>query len=628
MTIFEKTWQFGINYLPENSSLANSQKNQFWWLKAFLKGDLPQRTLSKITSGDAKTHVEVANTTQDNHTQGLWWCVASSDGNGGTAGTTTITSGSNGVNINTFTGSGTLNVSSTTGFATSGVIYVQTTASTLQPISYTNVSGGNSFTGCNAPNATGTFTTGNAVFDGQDRWGTQGDGYLWRGGVSTNSPPTNTGSTASFTSGATIAGAVRMTGLANMTANDVGNFMTITNADAYNLSPTNTPFKIVNFVSSSSVDIYNPFGQPSDSHNGSVAWTERNAYIPPSVRTTIASGSNNTALPTGTINVASTTNFAGSGTIIVITNAGAQIVSYTSTAGGTQFTGCTGGNGTMLTGFAVYQVSYQNQGSTTTMINATSGTNHSWMLLMSPLAIGPYYYTLDWNSATVQNGSFSFAKNIPSGGSATTAPTASDTTTFSNTQWSNTSNVTTVATHAILSTDGYFNIFFTRNNGGGFIEGAMIFQVLANTKSVDQYPFIYFHRFNNNSESLNGFYSGNATTCANWMSRSFNGVLSRVGSAATGLVPVFITYDSNNTILGINNSVGNISYGDYSDSLYDDAPIYIVDNQLGVQTLKGRLVDIKQAPLIVTGFVEPNPSAPASMHVCSLWFPFNLTPIL
>jgi len=73
---------------------------------------------------------------------------------------------------------------------------------------------------------------------------------------------------------------------------------------------------------------------------------------------TIAAGSNGQVLPQGTINVASTAGFLGSGTITVTTSAGAQTVTYTSTSGGTQFTGCSGGTGTMSTGGAVTQIAF------------------------------------------------------------------------------------------------------------------------------------------------------------------------------------------------------------------------------------------------------------------------------
>lgn len=68
--------------------------------------------------------------------------------------------------------------------------------------------------------------------------------------------------------------------------------------------------------------------------------------------TTIAAGSNGATLPTGTINVASTTTFPTSGVLLVTTSAGSQIVGFTG-KNATQFTGCTGGTGTMSTGGAV-----------------------------------------------------------------------------------------------------------------------------------------------------------------------------------------------------------------------------------------------------------------------------------
>jgi hypothetical protein len=72
--------------------------------------------------------------------------------------------------------------------------------------------------------------------------------------------------------------------------------------------------------------------------------------------TTIASGSNGQVLPQGTINVASTTGFPSSGTLLIDTSLGVQTINYTGTSGGNQFTGCTGGTGNLATGQAVAQV--------------------------------------------------------------------------------------------------------------------------------------------------------------------------------------------------------------------------------------------------------------------------------
>lgn len=74
---------------------------------------------------------------------------------------TTVAAGSNNVNVNTFTGSGTLNVASTTNFPTSGTLTVATSSGNVV-VSYTGTSGGNQFTGCNCTGS-GVLSTGGNV---------------------------------------------------------------------------------------------------------------------------------------------------------------------------------------------------------------------------------------------------------------------------------------------------------------------------------------------------------------------------------------------------------------------------------------------------------------------------------
>jgi hypothetical protein len=80
----------------------------------------------------------------------------------GPAQTTTVAAGSNTVNVNTFAGAGVLNVASTAGWPTSGTLNVQTSTGGAT-ITYTGVSGGNSFTGCTLTWGSGTLATSNAV---------------------------------------------------------------------------------------------------------------------------------------------------------------------------------------------------------------------------------------------------------------------------------------------------------------------------------------------------------------------------------------------------------------------------------------------------------------------------------
>ncbi len=73
-----------------------------------------------------------------------------------------------------------------------------------------------------------------------------------------------------------------------------------------------------------------------------------------SLTTTVSAASNLATLPTGTINVVSTSGFSTSGTILIQSSAGPQTVTYTNVTG-TSFTGCVGGTGTIITGSIVAQ---------------------------------------------------------------------------------------------------------------------------------------------------------------------------------------------------------------------------------------------------------------------------------
>lgn len=83
-----------------------------------------------------------------------------------------------------------------------------------------------------------------------------------------------TGSGASLS--AKVAGVITVTGLTGMTANSVGNFLTVSGADT---SGNNGTFLIIQYVSATEVKISNSGGGTApDDHNGSIGWIERGAY--------------------------------------------------------------------------------------------------------------------------------------------------------------------------------------------------------------------------------------------------------------------------------------------------------------------------------------------------------------
>jgi len=366
--------------------------------------------------------------------------------------------------------------------------------------------------------------TAGTAGDGIDRWSVQG-------GVTGL-----TGVAASIIAGATIVGAVRLAGVTGMTAASVGTFMTIAGAASpTNTSKLNTPWRVVQFNSATSVDIYNPLGVTGDGNNGAITWTNRTQYLsnPPLQR------------PPGNI---------------------------------------------------------------------------SWYVLRSPAAMGPYYLTLSTDgSAQLWELTVFLSKTQPSGGTANNRPTSVDEYGFTGKALIGSAPLTSWFWNGSLSTVGDF--MFTGNRtttaaGTGVFETVIIGQTLADTKAADLYKFVLYANTNVNASGATALL---LSTPANWVGRNFNG-----GSNLTGLGTIELAVG---TISVFSNAI--LGFQDFTDSKYDDGPLYVFNNQVGNFTLKGRLADIKRAPAsLPEGFTEPNPTTPASMVVGNLWFPCNAAPVL
>lgn len=216
----------------------------------------------------------------------------------------------------------TINVASTSGFPTSGTIFVVTSTGS-QTVNYTGTTA-TTFTGCTG--GTGTMSTGGAV---------------------TSPNPvqtiTYTNTTATSFTGCTGGVGTLSTGAP------------VTNLNRYIIDyrSTDTPpaetntidwwlYEIETVVSGYMIK----FAQ-NDAGTGNFVSSSTSTF-----NTTIAVASNGQSLPQSTINVVSTTSFPNPGVIRVLTSDGYQSVTYTGVTA-TSFTGCSGGTGTMSTGGAV-----------------------------------------------------------------------------------------------------------------------------------------------------------------------------------------------------------------------------------------------------------------------------------
>jgi hypothetical protein len=189
--------------------------------------------------------------------------------------TNTIAVGSDGQSLPQTT----INVNTTNGFPTSGTLLVVTSGGT-QTVTYTGTTS-TTFTGCSG--GTGTMNTGNLVTstNGVRIFSTNGntDGnngrILWKEMDSSAYVEGQNGSVANIT---TVTGGrvVTVTGLTGMTPLSTNRYLTITGASS---SANNGTFKILSFISSSSVTIINSAGVASDANNGSIAWKEMDPLL-------------------------------------------------------------------------------------------------------------------------------------------------------------------------------------------------------------------------------------------------------------------------------------------------------------------------------------------------------------
>jgi hypothetical protein len=289
---------------------------------------LPQATINVAATATASTTIAAGSTGQS-LPQGTI-NVASNVGfptsgtiNVFTTATTSIALGSSGATLPQTT----LFVASTAGFPASGTLTVVSGAGN-QTVTYTGITNA-SFTGCSG--GTGLLTFGNSV---------------------TSSTPVTQTVTYTGLSGTTqftgcLGGFGTMT--TGNTVNNTGFFVNFPTAGQLYIV-TGNGAQLITYTGVGATTLTGCTGGSGSTSSGGLVYT---AFSPASNYTSIAAGSNGQSLPQGTINVASTAGFPSVGFLYVVTSNGYQVVNYTGTSGGNQFTGCTNGTGTMTTGAPV-----------------------------------------------------------------------------------------------------------------------------------------------------------------------------------------------------------------------------------------------------------------------------------
>lgn len=272
---------------------------------------------------------------------------------------------------------------------------------------------------------------------------------------------------------------------------------------------------------------------------------------------------------------------------------------------------CDGSGGAVTTGGTSGAPATDLWGSTfnaAKIVQAAAGSNHSWFVLGSPTNFGgsgqgPFYLIIDCNSATNTSVSFYLCKTAPTGGSATARPTSTDEIPLITNP--GTICATTTLNHhqyGILSTDGIFRIFQSRDGVGAFASVLSV-DAFADGLAGDAWPVALLQCHSDNPSSSNWVYgcvsmavnNSNASlqiTNGVWRIRSADG--SSIG-VATPFVPGW--KDNNGTVVhlgwGISTSYTQAS-NPQNGGKWDNVPFWGILGQIGfgVPGYRGRLYDV------------------------------------
>jgi hypothetical protein len=151
-------------------------------------------------------------------------------------------------------------------------------------------------------------------------------------------------------------------------------------------------------------------------------------------------------------------------------------------------------------------------------VSATNGTAHTWICYKGPTSgFGPGIYMLvSYSSSSGVNYiNVKICHTLPTGGSATTDPTTTDSVSFTNQQM-NDGSATAFYFDGVLSTIGD-HFMFAAKSGSGQAQYHHFLPMFAQAKAGDQFPYGLYMEYqasNQGAPGNNGFFQ-----TANWRSR-------------------------------------------------------------------------------------------------------------
>lgn len=261
----------------------------------------------------------------------------------------------------------------------------------------------------------------------------------------------------------------------------------------------------------------------------------------------------------------------------------------------------------------------------TKIVRAAAGVAHSWIVLKSPAiptAAGAlnFYCIIDVAGAADNTAlNLVFSKALPTGGTITARPVATDEWAHTASQQLNDNTNGASRFHGDLATDGSW-LISTSKIGSGFAGLAIGFFPFAEARAADLYPVATYAAWN----AAVGVGSGGwgytiFANAANWRSFFYNG-----GGVSSGGTPLQPCNGAGTSM--VNNSS---TFPDFIDGAVNDFPVYFWDDTVGKRSLRGRLVDVRWALGVPgQGTTEPLAGPPASCILGACWLPSNQAPLL
>lgn len=264
------------------------------------------------------------------------------------------------------------------------------------------------------------------------------------------------------------------------------------------------------------------------------------------------------------------------------------------------------------------------------LVPNSAAAARSWIALQGP-GVNPYYVTIECSFSSAFNGATSIAvyRSSPNGGSLTGPPVADDPVIAALRNSSTSSAFSTTPGKYSgcygLADDGSFFWLANRELLGRFSAG-FIFSVLAESVPGDVAPSFGYRSYGwsaQNDEAILSDIAAAATSNAGSITpkcfaRRFDNVasadislasLAETGRSGTAYIPANYTEDA---ALGA--------------GIRPDTHIYVYQRNPGLTSLRGRVQDIRWAPNLPHGTVEPDTDNPVSMAVGYLWFPMSEVP--